>query len=149
VGVAQVLIFFLILFFNVSLPTRAEYRAFELEIRRTPQSVSPGSSSSPEAGAIDPTPTPATPPAQPGPDSKTAENLPNSANGADPQAPTSRIVITTLDAGQYPEYYYVAPDETIQMQDSWMCWGNTGQGRAPCAKPAKRPNPAPEAVPKP
>lgn len=46
-----------------------------------------------------------------------------------------RLVKSSLDHLQYPDYYPLLPGEQIQYIDTWMCRGRTG-GLAPvCASP--------------
>ena len=51
---------------------------------------------------------------------------------------TERLVRSTLDNIQYPEYYPLSVGETIQLIDSWRCWGNTSNFKSLCLKPAER-----------
>ena len=41
------------------------------------------------------------------------------------QTQQRRIVVSTLDPLQYPDYYPVSPNEIVMYQDTWMCYGNT------------------------
>ena len=50
---------------------------------------------------------------------------------------TSRTVISNMDHLQYPRYYPLQKNETIQYVDSWMCWGNMAHGAPPCRKPGE------------
>ena len=39
----------------------------------------------------------------------------------------TREVVSTLDHIQYPQYYPLNPNETINYVESWMCWGRTSR----------------------
>jgi hypothetical protein len=46
----------------------------------------------------------------------------------------SRTVTTSLDHYQYPQYYPLNKNESIEYETSWMCWENTSHRQA-CPKP--------------
>jgi hypothetical protein len=46
----------------------------------------------------------------------------------------SRIVISTLDHIQFPQYYPLNAGEIAEYQTSWMCWDNTSHQQT-CPKP--------------
>lgn len=46
---------------------------------------------------------------------------------------TVRTVIATLDHYQYPEYYPLETEETVEYIDSWMCYGRFEKFAPPCA----------------
>ena len=48
---------------------------------------------------------------------------------------TTRAITSTMDHIQYPQYYPLNPGETIELVDSWMCWGNTSHFKKTCANP--------------
>jgi hypothetical protein len=50
---------------------------------------------------------------------------------------TSRTVISNMDQLQYPSYYPLQKNETIQYVDSWMCQGNMSNGSPTCRKPGE------------
>jgi hypothetical protein len=47
----------------------------------------------------------------------------------------TRTVQSNLDHIQYRDYYLVHQYETVTIQDSWMCWGRTGDFKAICPNP--------------
>ncbi len=51
----------------------------------------------------------------------------------------SREVISNLDQLQYPGYYPLATDESIEYVDSWMCWERQGVDVPPCPDPKSLP----------
>lgn len=56
----------------------------------------------------------------------------NSATGQE------RIVTSTMDHIQYPDYFPVQAFETISYIESWMCRGNTSNYKLICAPPSTR-----------
>jgi hypothetical protein len=48
----------------------------------------------------------------------------------------SRKVTTVFDHLQYPQYNYVASNEVVTIQASWMCWQRSDYFRAICPNPA-------------
>lgn len=54
-----------------------------------------------------------------------------------------RTVASNLDHIQYPEYYPLNAKEVISIADSWMCFGDTSNFTAVCAKP---PRPIPDST---
>ena len=48
---------------------------------------------------------------------------------------TTRTVISTLDDIQYPGYFPLKANETISIQDTWMCWGRHGKHVKHCPNP--------------
>lgn len=93
----------------------SEYRVFRHKITRTP--------------APPPTPADSTTPPPSG--------LTDSNNSRAPQS-TFRIIESTLDPNQYPGYYPLAPDESLEMITTWRCFGRTDSGRAFCPNPKEK-----------
>ena len=48
-----------------------------------------------------------------------------------------RVVVTTLDDIQYAGYHHVRKDETVAIQDTWMCWRRSDGPAAICPNPKK------------
>lgn len=48
---------------------------------------------------------------------------------------TSRIVHSTLDWLQYPEYHHLLRDERIELVDHWMCWKRSDNFKPLCKRP--------------
>lgn len=46
-----------------------------------------------------------------------------------------RLVLSTLDHLQYPEYYPISQKETIAISATWMCWGPTDNFKRICPNP--------------
>jgi hypothetical protein len=61
---------------------------------------------------------------------------------SNPTTNQSRVVQTTLDHIQYPMYYLVRRDETIQIVSTWMCRNRTDNFEPICAKPLSKTPPA-------
>ncbi len=58
---------------------------------------------------------------------------------------TSRIVISNLDAYQYPGYYPLKPTEQIHQIQTWRCFGRTDYMTPYCPAPElPEENPTPE-----
>lgn len=53
---------------------------------------------------------------------------------------TTRQVLTNFDPGQYVGIHPLDEGETIELADSWMCWGSQGEGTPICPDP-KNPQP--------
>jgi hypothetical protein len=47
----------------------------------------------------------------------------------------TRVVTSTLDNYQYPGYHHVKPTETVEIQDSWMCWKRSDHYQRFCPRP--------------
>ena len=47
----------------------------------------------------------------------------------------SRIVHSTLDWIQYPEYHHLLRDERIELVDHWMCWKRSDGFDPLCKRP--------------
>ncbi len=47
----------------------------------------------------------------------------------------SRTVASTLDNLQYRDYYPVKLAETVEIQDTWMCWPRTDYYKRLCPNP--------------
>lgn len=47
-----------------------------------------------------------------------------------------RVVVSTLDHLQYSTYYPVAPSETVEYLESWICPGRTADFAQTCPNPA-------------
>jgi hypothetical protein len=47
----------------------------------------------------------------------------------------SRVVVSTLDNYQYPQYHHLNSADTITIQASWMCWQRSDGFKAPCPNP--------------
>jgi len=53
-----------------------------------------------------------------------------------------RVVVSTLDQYQYTTYYPVNPNEAVEYQDSWMCYGRSDPFQALCPSPRAQRDPA-------
>ena len=53
-----------------------------------------------------------------------------------------RLVMSTMDHLQYPDYFPVQGTETVGYVESWMCHGNTSGYKPICAPPSARSEPA-------
>ncbi len=51
-----------------------------------------------------------------------------------------RVVISTLDPGQYRGYYPVAYSENVTYRGTWRCKGNTSNFKPVCPKPEGKPS---------
>lgn len=51
------------------------------------------------------------------------------------QTGKARTVRSTLDHVQYPQYFYLSSAETIEYQDSWMCYERSDYFKPICANP--------------
>jgi hypothetical protein len=100
----------------------AEYRVFRLKITRTP--------------APPPTPLDSTTP----PPSDVPSDAASSTDSNNPRTPQStfRLIESTLDPHQYPGYYPLTPDESLEMITTWRCFGRTDSGRAFCPNPKEK-----------
>ena len=49
-----------------------------------------------------------------------------------------RLVESTLDNIQYPEYYSVLATEKITLDDTWMCYLNSSQFEEICPRPSRQ-----------
>lgn len=49
-----------------------------------------------------------------------------------------RLVMSTMDHLQYPDYFPVHAGETVQYVESWKCKGNTSGYKPICAPPSTR-----------
>ena len=47
----------------------------------------------------------------------------------------TRQVITNFDPTQYIGIYSLNEGETVELVDSWMCWGSQGEGIPICSNP--------------
>ncbi|MCC6276579.1 MAG: hypothetical protein IT289_01545 [Oligoflexia bacterium] len=52
-----------------------------------------------------------------------------------PQDKAERMVLTTLDHLQYPDYFKIYPKESVRLVDHWMCRGRTDEMTPLCKKP--------------
>jgi hypothetical protein len=52
---------------------------------------------------------------------------------------TSRSVLSNLDPQQYVGYYPLLKNETVRMNATWRCRGNTSNFKPICPQPAIRP----------
>jgi hypothetical protein len=63
----------------------------------------------------------------------------------------SRSVMSNLDNIQYPGYHHVKPDETVTIQETWMCRKRSDVSQDPtqkyCANPRGPASLTPSAVP--
>jgi len=51
----------------------------------------------------------------------------------------SRLMISTLDDIQYPDYHHLRRDEIVSIQATWMCWGRTDPFKPICRNPYEVP----------
>ncbi|MBK8203438.1 MAG: hypothetical protein IPK68_14280 [Bdellovibrionales bacterium] len=49
-----------------------------------------------------------------------------------PDDGTERLIRTSFDHIQYPNYYPLRQGELIELKSSWRCWGNTGNFEPIC-----------------
>lgn len=61
------------------------------------------------------------------------------------QPAIERTIQSTLDPVQYKDLYPVAPEESIDYIDTWMCKGRTGEYQDYCPKPSSQKAQIPEA----
>jgi hypothetical protein len=47
----------------------------------------------------------------------------------------SRVVLSTLDHIQYPQYHAVNTTDTIAIQATWRCWGRSDWFKGYCPNP--------------
>jgi len=103
--------YFLFLFVILFHPTwtKAEYRAFLLQIKTNKPASAPKA------------------PADQNPPAETSDN-PYLIEGP-------RLVKSSLDPYQYRGYYHLRPEESVTYIDTWRCPGNTGGIKEICKSP--------------
>lgn len=57
------------------------------------------------------------------------------------QTGKTRTVRSTLDQGQYPQYYYLSALEVIEPLGDWMCYERSDYFKPICDRPAAPSNP--------
>lgn len=55
-----------------------------------------------------------------------------------PEDGTERFAQSTLDSIQYPAYFPLQKGETIEIQKTWRCPGNTGNFKSLCSPPEEK-----------